>query len=63
MKHVTIPGRWSGEQALVVVDFLKAVIPAVWRQHGERMAARIEYLRDPPSQTDQPQSHQDCLPF
>ena len=44
MKHVTIPGHWSGEQALVVADFLEAVIRAVWRQHGEQMAARKKQL-------------------
>ena len=63
MKHATLPRHWSREQALAVADFLEAIIRAVWRQHGEQMAARIEYLRDPPRETAQPKSDQDCLPF
>jgi len=63
MKHVTIPRHWSAEQALSVVRFLDDVIRAVWRQHGEEMAACMEYLRAPPSEMTDPPSNEVDVPF
>ncbi len=63
MKHVNIPAYWSGEQALDVVTFLEAVIRAIWRQHGGRMADRIEFLGAPPPPTDDLSFDDDESPF
>lgn len=41
MRHVTIPARWTGTEALCVVGFLERIIEAVWRQHGEAMAEHL----------------------
>ena len=57
MKRVPIPGDWSGEQALGVLEWLQSIVDAIWDEYADEL---LEELAQRPTLLDDRQGE---LPF
>ena len=50
MKHPHIPRDWTGEQALLVLDWLQGLLDAIWDTYSDELVEELAKRRRPPDE-------------
>ncbi len=54
MRPMRVPSDYSGEEAILILDFLEHLTDTIWCMHAEKITKVIRAQRDGPPEDDEP---------